>query len=438
MANGIAVADVAGAFERGRQFRQAEQLRPLKQESARLGLQQQEQDLQFGQRRNEQTLALGGLQQTGLQQQIDQRTDAQKNKSLFDTALRVKSASDDEIIPILQEQIRRVTELGGDTSSSQGALQLAIDGDLEGVRRGADNLVEVGVRQGEIKPEQIKAPAAGFTLSEGQQRFDAQGKLIASGLRKKSDVEKAQIPTILLEGLDAELAPKASAAFTAAGGGDKGLKAFQSIVDKGTEQQRRLASPAIIKSSFPQASEAETTQLQSAMDAAKTTEAGLKAAGKVREEQRRTKKAQGFQVRAIELLDSILVNDELDDVLGSVEGAIDFRLQDSESELIADIEEAGNILTADNLSLMSGVLSETDIKILKNLAGGGLIRTRSLDRFTSDVGAIRDKLSSQMVVTVDEEKEIRDQNKEIPEGSFATNTEGQRIQLVNGQWVEVQ
>ena len=124
------LADVAGAFERGRQFRQAEQLRPLQRESASLGLQQQEQALQFGQRREEQAQALGGLQQTSLQQQIDQRTDTQKNKSLFDTALRVDSARDDEIIPILQSQIQRVRELGGDASTSEVALQLAIAGDF--------------------------------------------------------------------------------------------------------------------------------------------------------------------------------------------------------------------------------------------------------------------------------------------------------------------
>ena len=176
------VADVAGAFERGRQFRQAEQLRPLQQESARLGLQQQEQSLQFGQRREEQAQALGALQQTGLQQQIDQRTDVQKNKSLFDTALRVDSALDNEIVPILQAQIQRVKGLGGDASTSEGALQLALAGDFEGVRRGAKNLIEVGVRQGDIKAPVDKS----FTLGKDQQRFDAAGKLIAGGVSSET------------------------------------------------------------------------------------------------------------------------------------------------------------------------------------------------------------------------------------------------------------
>ena len=69
MANGF-VVDVPGAVNRGLQFRQQEQLRPLQQQQADLSLQKQRQSLQFG-----------GLQQESLQQQIDQRTEEQKNKS---------------------------------------------------------------------------------------------------------------------------------------------------------------------------------------------------------------------------------------------------------------------------------------------------------------------------------------------------------------------
>ena len=42
---------------------------------------------------------------------------------------------------------------------------------------------------------------------------------------------------------------------------------------------------------------------------------------------------------------------------------------------------------------MSGVLSETDIKIISDLAAGALIRTRSEDRFIEDVQALKLKLS---------------------------------------------
>ena len=250
------------------------------------------------------------------------------------------------------------------------------------------------------------------------------------------EVEAAPVlPTSITANLSPELTKKAADTFAAAGGGDKGIKAVTKIIDQGTESERRAAAPEIIRNTFPKASDAERAQLQGAMDGAKNTESGMKAAGKLREEQRRDKKGKVFQARAVELLTGILDNDELDDVLGSVEGATDFRFQDSEAELISDIEEAANILTADNLSLMSGVLSESDIKILQNLAGGALNRKRSSPRFIKDVTALRDKLASEQIVTVDD----RATQNQVQEGQFIANpSTGQRMQLVNGEFVEVQ
>jgi hypothetical protein len=269
-----------------------------------------------------------------------------------------------------------------------------------------------------------RKPKEGFTLAPGQQRFDAQGRPIAqvapkpTGFQLKPGEQRFEdgkvvatgapvaapvIPPQLIANLPADVADKASAAFSAAGGGKDGVKAAVVQIDKGGEQSRRQASPEIIAQSFPNASPAETQQLQAAMDAAKTTETGLKSAEKVRVEQRRTKKAQVFQTKAVELLTGILGNTQLGDVLGSIEGNIDVRLfSDAESELIADIKEAANILTADNLDLMSGVLSETDIKILQNLSGGALNRTRTEKRFIKDVTELRDRLSSSLVTTIDD------------------------------------
>ena len=174
MANGqFSVADVPGAFARGQQFKHQAEIRPLEiaQQQQALASQQQ----QFG--RQEQLAPLqfqsAQLGVESQQQQLDQRTDQQKNQSLFNTALRVDSASDAEIIPILQEQIQRVKSIpGGDATSSEGALKLALAGDFEGVRRGAKNLIEVGVRQGDIKAP-IAAPV--IKLSSLQQKVAAEG-----------------------------------------------------------------------------------------------------------------------------------------------------------------------------------------------------------------------------------------------------------------------
>ena len=443
MANGQFVADIPGAVERGQQFAQQEALRPLQQQQAQLGIQSQQQQFALGQQR-------GQIQQ----QQIQDNEKAQLQKDFVISARQLQDIPDKGKLSFLLRRRQELASKGRDTSDTDIAIGLAQDGNFTELNNATKDAVNFGRELGLLGPApKAPAQAKGFTLSPGQQRFGASGELIAevapAAVGRATTPEQKVIPQVLLTGLSPDVAEQGAAAFTAAGGGKDGLSAFQKIVDKGTEQQRRLASPQILKSSFPKASPAETVQLQAVMDAAKTTEAGLKAAGKVREEQRRNVKAKGFQIRAVELLTSILANDELDDVLGSIEGAIDIRFQDSESELIADIEEAGNILTADNLSLMSGVLSESDIKILKNLAGGGLIRTRSLKRFTDDVTKLRDKLSSQQVVTVDDQEAARSEvkNQAIPTappsgregGQLMTDSQGNKAFVFpDGTFEEVQ
>lgn len=394
-------ADVAGSLNRGEQFAQQAKIRPLEIAAAQQQLQGQQQE-------QEQQGQFSALRNQGLQQQIDQRTGQQKNKSLFNGALTIGTLSDEQITPFLEQRLADAPE-GASMTETENALKLAISGDFESIRNRAKNLIEVGVRQGDITaPSQPKD----FTLGKGQQRFNAQGNLIASA---DGGTTTPEIPVVLLQDLDPVLAEKGAAVYAAAGGGKDGLTAFQKVVDTGTEQQRRQASPALLKSSFPQASTAELIQLQAAMDGAKTTESGLKAANVVRVEQRRLKKAKVFQVRAVELLDRILKNPELNDVIGSIEGSDESMIpfggtkirSDNEANAIADIKEAGDILVADNMSLMTGVLSETDIKILKNLSGGALDRMRSEVRFIEDVTMLRDKLSSQEVITADELQEKR-------------------------------
>ena len=145
MANGqFETADVLGDFNRGQQFKQQRALEPIK-------LDQAAQNLQFGRDRNEQSLRAGELGIQNTQGIIDQRNNDQKNQSLFNTALRIQSASDDQIIPILEENIARVISLGGDPKESIAALKLARSGDMPTVRSGADNLIKIGERQGNIK-----------------------------------------------------------------------------------------------------------------------------------------------------------------------------------------------------------------------------------------------------------------------------------------------
>jgi hypothetical protein len=167
------VADVPGAAARGQQFKHQAEIRPLEIAAAQQALiGQQNQQQQQGQ--------FSALRNQGLQQQIDQRTDQQKNQSLFNAALRVSTASDDQIIPILEAQIAMVNRLGGDPEQAMNALQLARQGDFDTIRSRANNLIEIGVRQGDIK-----APA-------GQQQQSAEGITFESLIANFSPADKTK------------------------------------------------------------------------------------------------------------------------------------------------------------------------------------------------------------------------------------------------------
>ncbi len=324
----------------------------------------------------------------------------------------------------LSEAAEEVKRLGGDPKNMSKDI-LAFGKDPEAA------LKSVELRSAIIAPDLHKAymdqrTKAGeqFTLSQGQQRFDAEGNPIASVAPKAESftlapgeqriaggkvvatgapIQAPTIPPTLVEGLPEEVAGKASAAYSAAGGGKDGIAAYGKVVDQAGETERRKAAPKLIQDRFPNASPAELSQLQSAMDSAKTTDAGLKEAGAIREKQRQSKKAKAFQNEAVGILNRIIDNDQLGDVVGSIEGSFDTRLfSDEEAGLIADITEVTDILTADNMDLMTGVLSESDIAILKNLSSGGLNRKRPEKQFRERAASIRDKLKSAVIQTADE------------------------------------
>lgn len=388
MANGF---DPVGAFQGGR--RNALAIQAAEQDIDRQPFRNQLQDLQLQQAQT----GLAGTQaaQTRTGTEFDQQQALQRATVLGQSAQALLGLDPTQRPQALQAIAPQLQKFGID--AAQFSPDQLTDQNLQSALAESQAFVGSG---GDVNT--FAGLIEGFTPAEQEQ-----AKKIRAGLAPKAaaTVQTPEAPQALLAGLGPDVAPRAAAAFKAAGGGKDGVKALAAEVDKGSEVERRQAAPEIIRNNFPTASPAELQQLQATMDAAKTTESGLKAADKVRVEQRKNKKAQVFQNKAVELLTGILANPQLGDVLGSIEGNIDTRLfSDAEAELIADIQEAGNILTADNLSLMSGVLSETDIKILQNLSGGALNRTRTEKRFINDVTELRDRLSASAVTTIDDQQ----------------------------------
>lgn len=126
---------------------------------------------------------------------------------------------------------------------------------------------------------------------------------------------------------------------------------------------------------------------------------------KIKEKLTQTKKKEQFKKIGIGLVDKILSSKELPNVLGPLEGAIDFRLEGSEAELIADIKELESILTGENLDLMTGVLSESDIAMLRQIGAGGLSRMRGVPEFRRRIEAIKNSLGGIGNLNSQEEKQ---------------------------------
>lgn len=203
MTNGqFMVADVPGAFAQGQQFRHQTEIRPLEIAAAQQALTgQQQQQQQRGQ--------FSALQNQSLQQQIDQRTDQQKNQSLFNTALMVDGASDEEIIPILERQIAKIQGLGGSADESLRALELAKAGDFKTVREGAKNLINVGVRQGDIKsPVGQQQSAEGKSFESLIANFSEEDKTKARRVKAGLDPRMvgSAIQTISEQGTEVDIA----------------------------------------------------------------------------------------------------------------------------------------------------------------------------------------------------------------------------------------
>ena len=200
-------------------------------------------------------------------------------------------------------------------------------------------------------------------------------------------------PPALLEGFSPPVQRKLDAIYVAGGGGKDSLNAIAKATNDLDEQERRSGSVQMLETLNPNATEDEMAELKSVMAGAKTTESGLESASKLREKQRTRVKGTRFQERSVKLIDRILASPELSDVLGSIQGGIDFTFSDEQASLITDIKEAQDIATADNLDIMTGVLSETDIKIIANLGGGNLNRKRTETAFIKDLTSLKAALS---------------------------------------------
>lgn len=150
MSNGF-VADIPGAVNRGQQFQFQQQMRPIQ-------LEQAQQVNQFNQ-----------LKQEQLRQQIDQRTEEQKNLSFVNSVMQIQSLPDEQKLPALIQQEQKILASGGDPSDTRKGIELAQQGKFKELNQGISNILTQAERQGIIKAAPVKK------LSSLQQKVEAEG-----------------------------------------------------------------------------------------------------------------------------------------------------------------------------------------------------------------------------------------------------------------------
>lgn len=212
----------------------------------------------------------------------------------------------------LESRIGAIEARGGDSRHSREALELLNAGDVDSVKNGAQAFINLGMKKGIITG----------AISDKVGRFRSVSA--SDGSTKKLDTVTGEVVD-----LSGPIDP------------------VKRTVDKQT---------------------AIDTQTPSGKAKLKALES------KAQEADEKKEKALKIKRTALEL-----VNDLLADESGTLSqfGAIDSRtpnVTQSANTASARLEQLSDILTAENLGMMSGVLSETDLKVIANIAGGGLNR----------------------------------------------------------------
>lgn len=253
-------------------------------------------------------------------------------------------------------------------------------------------------RQGKFDEVEVIVPGKGPTRMELWQAEKEGYPTKAQYDWDKSQSERSA-PKSIISALPSEIQEQAAEAYRAAGGGKDGLSAIERLEERYAQrnkQSRESAAreniPQALRVRYPDATEQELATLGNTVRSANSLESGWAAADKVRSNQVTQRKKDRVLSNVASTVENILSNDEWKDVVGNLEGNTEGVMgfifgeqggglfEGNEKNAINDFDYLRDLLTAENLDMMSGVLSESDIKILANIGSGGTARTYDEDR----------------------------------------------------------
>jgi hypothetical protein len=269
--------DLLGGIQQGQQVLQGENILQQQQLGIQKTQQRQAQEQQQAQQLAQQKEVASGLVQRGARGESIQtgselaqlfvdnpelaqtvfdsagaRTEFQRNDlAEFGFQLEQSSADPQAQQQLIQQRVQNLTDQGRDPSDTAALLQADPNRRAQFART-----VQLAALNNAERLEIAKNGQQGFTLGQGQQRFDASGRPIAQVAPKAEQftlapgeqrfkggkvvaegipLPGAVLPPALTVGLDDVTSSKAEAAFVAAGGGKDGVTAFNKQVDIGNK-----------------------------------------------------------------------------------------------------------------------------------------------------------------------------------------------------------
>jgi len=237
------------------------------------------------------------------------------------------------------------------------------------------SVVEQGRNMGIL---QIPEQAEGFTLSEGQARFDAQGNPIAA-------VSKSPMTTIGKARYDLNQGSIDDDQFRMIVQKESGLKSPQEI-----NQMVEIEKLKAIAGRDDEKRRMELQKLQNEID---------QGAVKVEESQEKIEKGSQLKAKTLRLVNELMSDvDALRSVVGPFDQSwLSPTLYDKSLRAQTKVNQLKSILTAENLGLMTGVLSETDLKVIAAIAGGGIDIEGSDDAMVEELTRMQTALVGQGV-----------------------------------------
>lgn len=270
----------------------------------------------------------------------------------------------DTAMQILQQRRQSLAEQGVDTSDTSEAIAMLEQGNVQGLTQSVGDALKIGQQMG-----LLGASTKNFQALTPQtvRVTDEQGNPINQIVVPIVDKRNSTVNRVVL-GRSAELTP----------------------AEQLQQELRALEAKAQV--------EAQTPQGQAAL--AKTRAETQTAQVKAQQQQTQVRKAQEVKSRALEVIDRLLspqTADALESATGSIQGRLPSVFQ-STVNVENDIELLRNLLTTENLDLMKGVLSESDVRMLKNLSAGGLELTSGTERVRNALSRMKEALSNQLGV----------------------------------------